>query len=263
MPVLPVSRNGRTAIEVATRAIRRGGGVLLTHAGCDIGVRDKGPNNPVTDADFLSEDAIRNVISAEYPEAGILSEESAPETPLRGYTWIIDPLAGTGNYAAGIPLYAVNIALARDREILLGMTYEPVNDELFRAVKGEGAYLNDTPARVSERALLSEAVLGFDVGYDVAEGKRLLDRVSTLWPRVRGLKSLGSASLTLAYIACGRVDAYVRGSLRPWDIASGALLIEEAGGRVTDWQGKRAVLENRGILATNGHLHGELRKELK
>lgn len=263
MADLPVSRSGQMAIEVATSAIRRGGDVLLAHAGCDTGVREKSRNNPVTDADFMSEEAIRSILSAAYPKTGILSEESAPETPLRGYTWIVDPLAGTANYAAGIPLYAVNIALARDGEVLLGMTYDPVADELFRAVKGGGAYLNDTPARVSEHALLSEAILGFDTGYNVTEGKRVLDKVSGLWSRVRGLRSLGSASMALAYIACGRIDAYLRGSLQPWDIASGTLLIEEAGGRVTDWQGRRDVANNRGILATNGRLHGELREELK
>lgn len=258
MTVLPVSKSGRTAIEVATEAIRLGGKILLTHAGGSKKIREKSKNNLVTEVDLLSEKAICQTLSTEYPGYNMLSEESAPETPIDGYTWIIDPLAGTNNYAFGIPLYAINIALTRDKNVLLGMTYDPVANELFRAVKGGGAYLNDAPIRVSTRASLSEAVLGFDAGYDVIQGSLLLNLVSGLWPRVHSLRSLGSASLTLAYIACGRVDLYVRGRLHPWDIASGLLLVEEAGGRVTDWRGKKELLKNRDIVATNKLLHQEL-----
>lgn len=263
MTDIPVSKSGRTAIEVATEAIRLGGEILLAHAGGSKEIKEKGKRDLVTEVDLLSEKAISHTLSAEYPGFNILSEESAPDTPIEGYTWIMDPLAGTNNYAFGIPLYAINIALARDKDVLLGMTYDPVADELFRAVKGGGAYLNDAPIRVSARASLSEAVLGFDAGYDVIQGSLLLNLVSGLWPRVHSLRSLGSASLTLAYIAGGRVDIYVRGSLHPWDIASGILLIEEAGGSVTDWQGKKEILKNRDIVATNKLLHRELLAELK
>lgn len=263
MAALPVSKSGRTAIEVATEAIRLGGEILLAHAGGSKEIKEKGKRDLVTEVDLLSEKAISHTLSTEYPGYNILSEESAPETPIDGYTWIIDPLAGTNNYAFGIPFYAINIALARDREVLLGMTYDPVADELFRAVKGGGAYLNDAPIRVSTRASLSAAVLGFDAGYDVTQGRLLLNLVSGLWPRVHSLRSLGSASLALAYIACGRVDLYVRGSLHPWDIASGLRLVEEAGGRVTDWRGRKELLKNRDIVATNKLLHRELLGELK
>ncbi len=263
MTDIPVSKSGRTAIEVATEAIRLGGEILLAHAGGSKEIKEKGKRDLVTKVDLLSEKAICQTLSAEYPGYNILSEESAPETPIDGYTWIIDPLAGTNNYVFGIPLYAVNIALARDKDVLLGMTYHPVADELFRAVKGGGAYLNDAPIHVSARASLSAAVLGFDTGYDVTQGRMLLNLVSRLWPRVHSLRALGSASLTLSYIACGRVDLYVRGSLHPWDIASGLRLIEEAGGSVTDWRGKKEILKNQDIVATNKLLHQELLGELK
>ena len=263
MSDIPVSKSGRTAIEVATEAIRLGGEILLAHTGGSKEIKEKAERDLVTKVDLLSEKAICQTLSAEYPGYNILSEESAPETPIDGYTWIVDPLAGTNNYAFGIPLYGINIALARDKDVLLGMTYDPVANELFRAVKGGGAYLNDAPIRVSTRASLPEAVLGFDAGYDVTQGKLLLNLVSGLWPRVHSLRSLGSASLTLAYIACGRVDLYVRGRLHPWDIASGLRLIEEAGGSVTDWRGKKELLKNRDIVATNKLLHRELLAELK
>ena len=263
MTDMPVSKSGRTAIEVATEAIRLGGEILLAHAGGSKEIKEKGKRDLVTKVDLLSEKAICQTLSAEYPGYNILSEESAPETPIDGYTWIIDPLAGTNNYVFGIPLYAVNIALARDKDVLLGMTYHPVADELFRAVKGGGAYLNDAPIHVSARASLSAAVLGFDTGYDVTQGRMLLNLVSGLWPRVHSLRALGSASLTLSYIACGRVDLYVRGSLHPWDIASGLRLIEEAGGSVTDWRGRKEILKNQDIVATNKLLHQELLGELK
>ena len=263
MSDIPVSKSGRTAIEVATEAIRLGGEILLAHAGGSKEIKEKAERDLVTKVDLLSEKAICQTLSAEYPGYNILSEESAPETPIDSYTWIVDPLAGTNNYAFGIPLYAINIALARDKDVLLGMTYDPMANELFRAVKGGGAYLNDAPIHVSTRASLPEAVLGFDAGYDVTQGRLLLNLVNGLWPRVHSLRSLGSASLTLAYIACGRVDLYVRGRLHPWDIASGLRLIEEAGGRVTDWQGKKELLKNLNIVATNKLLHRELLAELK
>lgn len=145
----------------------------------------------------------------------------------------------------------------------MGVTYDPLRGELFRAEKGKGAYLNDSPIHVSERALLQTSLLSFDPGYNAIQGKKLLNIVTRLWPKVHSLRSMGSSSVALAYVACGRVDLYVRSDLHPWDIASGILLVKEAGGKVSDWQGKPANLQNKEIIAANNKLHQEFLSQLK
>ena len=252
---LPLSKSGKSALEVATGAVKQAGELLLAHLHSNKRIKAKDKNHPVTDVDILSEKAITKFLTDEYPGFGILSEELAPFTPVTGYTWVVDPLAGTSNYILSIPFFCINVALVKDGDIRLGITYDPVRDELFRAERGKGAYLNDSPVHVSEKALLKTALLSFDPGYGHIQGKKLLNLVASLWPEVHGLRSLGSASVSLAYVACGRFDLYVRSYLYPWDIASGILLVEEAGGKVTDWQGKPAGLQSKEIIAANHKLH--------
>ena len=254
---LPLSKSGKSALEVATGAAEQAGELLLARLHSNKQIKTKGESHPVTDVDVLSEKVITKLLTDEYPDFGILSEELAPSTPVTGYTWVVDPLAGTSNYMLSIPFFCINIALVKDEDIRLGITYEPVRGELFRAERGKGTYLNDSPVHVSEKAWLQDALLSFDPGYDHIEGKRLLNLVASLWPEVHGLRSLGSASVSLACVACGRFDLYVRSYLYPWDIASGILLVEEAGGKVTDWQGKPASLQSREIIAANYELHQE------
>jgi len=263
MTNLSLSQSGRSALEVATEAIKQAGEILLAHFHCQKEIKDKGKSSLVTEVDILSERAIAKFLTNEYPACNILSEELAPFTPVTGYTWLVDPLAGTNNYAFGIPFFCINIALAKDKDILLGITYDPLREELFRAEKGKGAYLNDSAIHVSEKALLQDSVLSFDPGYDAIQGRKLLNVVARLWPGVHSLRSMGSASVALAYVACGRIDLYVRSDLHPWDIASGILLVKEAGGEVSDWQGKPANLQNKEIIAANNKLHQEFLSQLE
>jgi len=263
MTNLPLSRSGKSVLEVATEAAKQAGEILLAHFHRKKEIKEKSKNNLVTEVDILSERAIAKLLTNEYPGYNVLSEELAPSTPLTGYTWIVDPLAGTNNYAFGIPFFCINIALAKDKDVLLGITFDPLRRELFRAEKGKGACLNDSPIHVSERASLETSLLSFDPGYNEIQGKKLLGTVTRLWPGVHSLRSMGSSSVALAYVACGRVDLYVRSDLYPWDIASGTLLVKEAGGKVSDWQGKPANLQNKDIIAANNKLHQEFLSQLK
>lgn len=263
MTDLPLSQSGRNAVEVAIEATKQAGEILLAHFYRKKEIKDKGKSSLVTEVDILSEKTIAEFLTNEYPTFSILSEELAPSTPVTGYTWIVDPLAGTNNYAFGIPFFCINIALVKDKDILLGITYDPLRKEFFRAENGKGAYLNNSPIHVSERTSLRASLLSFDPGYDTTRGKKLLSTITELWPGVHSLRSMGSSSVALAYVACGRVDLYIRSDLKPWDIASGILLVKEAGGKVSDWQGKPANLQNKEIIAANNKLHQEFLSQLK
>jgi len=263
MTDLPLASSGRGAPEIATAAAKQAGEILLARFHKKKEIKDKGRGDLVTEVDGLSEQVIIKLLSAEYPACHILTEESAPSTLVTGYTWVIDPLAGTNNFVFGIPLFGINIALVKGNDILLGITYDPLRGELFRAEKGNGAYLNDSPIRVSGKVSLQTSLLGFDPGHDVTSGRELLSTVIGLWPQVFGLRSMGSASIALAYLACGRIDLYLRRDIYPWDIASGLLLVKEAGGSVSDWQGKSADFWNKEIMAANDTLHREFLRQLK
>jgi len=248
---LPVSESGKTAAETACLAAQRAGKVLIERFYSSKKVKHKGIGNIVTEADTLSEKTILELLKSEFPGHSILSEETNSTTPVSGYTWIIDPLDGTNNYFFGIPHFCVNIALSDDRELLLGITYDPLKDELFKAEKGKGATLNGSPIHVSPVNSLNDSLLGFDLGYDAVQGKNMLDVANKLWGRVHCLRMMGSAALGLAYVACGRISLYFHRFLYPWDIASGILLITEAGGQVMGWQKQKIDLYSKQLIASN------------
>ena len=248
---------------MAVQAAEEAGKILLAHFGSEKEVSHKGKGNLVTQVDILSEKCIVELLKREYPDHNILSEESNSSTPVAGYTWIIDPLDGTNNYVFGIPFFCTNIALVKDEDILLGVTYDPLRRELFRAERGQGAYLNDSAIHVSKESSLGACLVGLDLGYSDERGKELLDITSKLWGHVHCLRIMGSASLGLAYVACGRVNLYFHRFVYPWDIASGLLLTREAGGEVTDWEGKPATCQDEQIIASNRRLHRELTLRLE
>lgn len=263
MTDLPLAKSGRSALEVATEATKQAGEILLAHFYAKKETKDKGKGHLVTEIDISSERLLLKFLKEEYPDFNILSEELAPTIPVTGYTWIVDPLAGTNNYAFGIPFFGINMALAKNEDILLGVTYDPLRKELFWAEKGKGAYLNHSPIRVSEKVSLEMALLGFDPGNKVIQGEKVLSIVTRFWPRVHGLRAFGTASVALAYVACGRLDLYLRRGLYPWDMASGILLVREAGGEVSDWQGRLANLQSQEIIAANHKLHQALLPQLR
>ena len=251
---IPPSTSGKGALEVALEAARRAGEVILSRFHTQKEIRFKGRANVVTDVDLLAEKRALEVLGDEFPEFGIISEESEPVVTGSSYTWIVDPLDGTRNYASGIPHVAVVVGLALEGEVILGVTYDPVREEVFTAERGRGAYLNDVPISVSPRDAMPECLLGFDMGYVDAKAVTALDMVRALWPGMQSIRIMGSGALGLAYAACGRVDIYFHHSLAAWDIASGLLLVSEAGGNVVDRHGKQATLDSTSVIASSPHL---------
>lgn len=257
MTDIPPAKSGKNALEIAIEAAKEAGGILLSHLGSKRQVTHKSKGNLVTDADILSETFILEFLHKEYPDFSVLSEESNSSASPAGYTWIVDPLDGTNNYTFGIPFFCVNIALVDDEDILLGVTYDPVKGELFHAEKGRGAYLNGSPIKVSDASSLQSSLVGLDLGYSHERGEEMLQITNRLWGQVHCLRAMGSSSLGLAYVACGRVSLYFHRYLFPWDIASGILLVREAGGEVTDWQGRQASFRDIALIASNNKLRCE------
>ena len=214
----------------------------------------KGRANVVTDVDLAAEQAVLELLRAEYPHFGILSEESAPVETGSPYTWVVDPLDGSRNYANGVPHFCVVVALAQGNEMVLGVTYDPVRDELFTAERSRGAFRNGSPISVSGREEIDQALLGFDLGYVDEKAGLALDMIRALWPGMQSIRLMGSAALGLAYAAAGRVDLYFHHALSPWDVASGLLLVQEAGGVVVDRQGQPAGLHTPSIIASSRRL---------
>lgn len=254
---MPVARSGRSCREVAIEAVEVAGQVLLEGFGSGRQVSQKSHGNLVTDIDVLAEKKILDLLKREYPGLQILSEESAPSSSVSDYTWVVDPLDGTNNYVFGVPFFCVNVALARGEEVFVGVTYDPLRKELFVAEKGSGAFVNGSRIRVSRENSLQKSLVGLDLGYKREVGRGLLKVASGLWWHAHCLRLLGSASLGLAYVACGRFNLYIHRFLYPWDIASGLLLVAEAGGKVVDWKGGPAGLFCQEIVAGNEKLCGE------
>jgi len=260
---LPVSAGGQSAYQVARQAAAEAGQILRKRFGHHNVTRVKGRRDLVTEADLQSEKTILRIINAAFPGHGTMSEEDGTRKGDGEYTWIIDPLDGTNNFHFGLPLFCVNIALARRGEVVLGVTLDPMRNEIFRAVKGKGAYLNNRRMSVAETADLRDAAIGVDLGYDPGRSAELLDMATRLWPKVHCMRLIGSSSLGMAYVACGRLGLYFHKSLYPWDSASGLLLTMEAGGEVTDFTGRRATIDDREIVAANPGLARVFRGWLK
>ncbi|MEE8470806.1 MAG: inositol monophosphatase family protein [Dehalococcoidia bacterium] len=257
MTTLLLSKSGKEALDVATAAAREAGQILRTHFRGESQVHFKGRANIVTDVDLRVDESLKSLIKAEYPEHSIISEESEQLRGSSKYTWIIDPLDGTNNYSFGIPFFSTVIALTQDDEVLISVVYDPLRDELFLAQKGRGASLNGHPISVSRKTKVQEALIGLDLGYVDGKGKRLLEFISSLWPNMYAFRLMGSAALGMAYAACGRLDLYFHLLLYPWEIASGQLLVTEAGGEATDWEGRPLGVSENSVIASNRAIHAD------
>lgn len=233
------------------------------------------PQDLVTDVDKGAELMIRKLILTHFPDHDILGEEgvapgaAASEAALAKarsseYLWIVDPVDGTTNFVHGFPFFCVSIALAHRGEVIVGVIYDPLRDELFVAEKGKGAYVHGNPTRVSEDAELSGSVVA--VGFNPDRQFALptnMKGISALALQTRSIRAGGSAALHLAYVAAGRLSGYYEVGLNAWDVAAGALLVKESGGIVTDTSGNPYDLGVRHLVATNGKIHGELLQSLK
>jgi myo-inositol-1(or 4)-monophosphatase len=259
--------------KIAVEAALKGGEILNKHQGKIKNISYKDEVNLVTDVDKISEDTILRIIRKNFPDHAILTEESKEFIPENEklkpvYEWVIDPLDGTTNYAHGLPIYCVSIALEENEKIILGVVYNPNLDELFVAERGKGAFLScgKTKRRisVSQTRKLSKSLLATGFPYDIRTSKiNNLDHFANFYKKAQAVRRGGSAALDLCYLAIGRFDGFWELKLSPWDIAAGSLLVEEAGGEVTDFSGGPFNIYLKEILATNGKIHKQMIEVLK
>lgn len=247
--------------ETLLKAIQEAGTLILKHFNGPFAVSHKdGVNNLVTEVDQASERLITSIIRAAHPDHGIIGEEYGSHDVQARYKWIVDPIDGTVNYAHGIPLCCVSIGLMEDETMIMGAVFNPMMNELFFAEKGKGASLNGLPIKVSEKSDFAKAFLVTGFPYHFPEGKNpfsIFERMVTSGIPVR---RLGSAALDLCWVACGRFDGFWEFNLNAWDIAAGYLIVEEAGGKVTDFRNNPYTVWDKETLATNGRIHEELRQ---
>jgi myo-inositol-1(or 4)-monophosphatase len=228
-------------------------------------VSRKGPADFVSSADLKTEKALRAELKKARPGFGFLLEEGGEIAgDDKSHRWIIDPIDGTTNFLHGIPNFCISIALERDGELFAGVVYQPLGDEMFHAEKGAGAFLNERRLRVSARRKLEDTLIATGIPFHGRPGhETFLKELAALMPQVAGIRRFGSAALDLAYVAAGRCDGYWETGIKPWDIAAGIVLVKEAGGYVTDFQGGSKMLDNGEVLAANDHLHQPLLKLLR
>src|SRR6266850_1678056 len=254
-------------LNIAVRAARRAGSII-NRASLDAGglqVKSKRANDFVTEIDRAAEAAIIEVVQKSYPDHGILGEESGASGPEKQeYRWIIDPLDGTTNFIHGFPQYCVSIGVEHRGKLAHGVVYDPLRNELFTASQGRGAFLNDRRIRVSKCQKLQDALVG--TGFPFKELDRVdlyLKQLRNLMEKSSGVRRAGAAALDLAYVACGRLDAFWELGLMPWDVAAGALLIQEAGGLVGDLEGDQGFLEKGDVCAASPKIFPTFLQALK
>jgi myo-inositol-1(or 4)-monophosphatase len=253
-------------LDFAIQTARDAGRILAEKLGRALQVSNKGDIDLVTEADLAAEQLIVERIGSYHPRHAILAEESGES--LRGdepseFKWIIDPLDGTTNYAHGYPCFCVSIALEQVGEIVLGVIYDPTRDELFAAERGGGATLNNRRIRVSDVEDLNRALLCTGFPYDVRERGEFARHFHNFIMHAQGVRRDGSAALDLAYVAAGRFDGFWEEGLRAWDVAAGKILVEEAGGRVSRYDGSRFSIYAPPILASNALIHDAMMNVLQ
>lgn len=252
------------AIDVAIAAALAGGAVLMEKFGTTLDIRHKGEVDLVTEADQAAEQAIVALIRERCPDHDILAEEQDYDRGQKEFCWVIDPLDGTTNYAHGFPWFAVSVALEKKGVIIAGVVLNPCSGELFTAVAGEGARLNNKPISVSAITALDQSLLATGFPYDRKQSAaNNYDHFVNFQQSAQACRRPGVASLDLASVAAGRFDGYWEMKLKPWDVAAGQLLVREAGGLVSDFVGEPASIYGREIVASNGKVHGQMIRVLQ
>jgi myo-inositol-1(or 4)-monophosphatase len=246
-------------LEVAVEAARKAGGILRENIRGARKITYKGDINLVTEMDTRSERSIVETLLSAFPDHGIVAEEETTISSSSGYTWIIDPLDGTTNYAHGYPCFSVSIALAQKDDIIAGAVYDPMRDELFTARKGQGAHLNGERITVSRVDALIKSLLATGFPYDRKTSERNnMDYFYGLLMAAQEVRRDGSAALDLCSVASGRFDGFWELKLKAWDVAAGSIIVREAGGMVSDLSGNPFDIHAGEILASNGRIHDQM-----
>ncbi|MDW8214288.1 MAG: inositol monophosphatase family protein [Roseiflexaceae bacterium] len=246
-------------LSFAIETARRAGALLLEGLARRRTMELKSAYEVVTEVDRASEDLIVNAIHDAFPDHAILAEEGSGIDRTSPFLWLIDPLDGTNNYAHGFPFFSVSIALMESNDLILGVVFDPLRDELFYAERGAGSWCNGRRLRVSDTQALAASLVSTGFPYDFATTTdNNAQQFVRIQARTQGVRRAGSAALDLAYVAMGRLDAHWELRLKPWDTAAGALLVLEAGGRLSDWRGAPWDPWNDRLVASNGRIHDEL-----
>jgi myo-inositol-1(or 4)-monophosphatase len=246
-----------TAVEI----VRRAGEIQLERRESGFRVEKKGEIDLVTEVDFECERMCRDVIAQRFPDHAVLAEElgGGSTNPDAQHRWVFDPLDGTTNYAHGLPIFCASLGLEIDHRTAVGAVYDATREELFTAERGAGAFLNGSPLKTSTTATLRDALLVTGFPYTVHEqADELVALFGTFIGRARAVRRLGSAALDLCYVASGRFDGFWEQHLKPWDVSAGALIVEEAGGRITGMDGSPFDPSAGHLVASNGPLHDEM-----
>ncbi|MDG5816918.1 inositol monophosphatase family protein [Chitinispirillales bacterium ANBcel5] len=249
-------------LQSAKEAAKQAGSLIKSMKG-SAGVSEKAMNNLVTEADLSSEKLIGEMLLDRFPDSILYGEEDEKRGAIDSDSlWLIDPLDGTNNYAHGIPVYCVSIAYAQKGDVKCAVVYDPEREELFSAVKGGGAFLNDKRIGVSKRSTLQESIITAGFYYERGElMERTLEAIGKLFRLdVRGFRRTGSAAIDLCWVSCGRFDGYFEYMLSPWDFAAGSLIVSEAGGIIQDRNANPFSLLQTGAIASNGFIHEQLIK---
>ena len=246
--------------DFINNTITNSGNILRSGFGSKFQIDNKiGKNNLVTEYDYKSEKYIIDEIKKAFPTHNIISEEKGSVNNNSEYDWIIDPLDGTVNYANNIPIFSVSIALSENGQLIAGAVYQPILDELFSAELGNGAKLNGETIKISNKSDLNTSLLVTGFPYDINnDPKNAIRSFTNIVKRGIPVRRLGSAALDLAYVACGRFEGFWEVNLNSWDVAAGILIVNEAGGKCTNYSGIDTLINDKEILATNGLIHEEL-----
>jgi len=245
-------------LELATRLAREAGAIQRERWGSELEIGTKSAEvDLVTEVDRACEDLMVAAIQSERPDDAILAEEGGlRDRPGATFRWVIDPLDGTTNFAHAYPCFCVSIGVERGDEVVVGVVYNPILDELFHAVRGEGAFLNGEPIHASPETELDHSLIATGFAYDRRKSKRdNLSELASFLENARAIRRDGSAALDLCAVACGRLDGYWEFKLAPWDVSAGGLIVEEAGGRISDRTGGPAPPTGKEMVASNGGIH--------
>ncbi|MBA7647211.1 Inositol-1-monophosphatase [subsurface metagenome] len=246
-------------IQAAREAALKAGRMLRENIGKSSEISYKGTVDLVTNFDTQAQRMIFDHLSSCFPDHDYLAEEGLSQNKGAEFRWIIDPLDGTTNYAHHFPVFTVSIALERKGEVVLGLIYDPMREEMFSAVKGEGAFLNGEGIRVSAVDDLNRSLLATGFPYDIRASKvNNITHFNNFLTRVQGIRRCGSAAMDLCYVASGRFDGFWELKLSPWDMAAGALIVQEAGGLISDFQNGEFTIYGAEILASNGLIHQQI-----
>ena len=252
--------NHQDMLEFAKSTAIEAGSILMQHFGKISSIKKKSTEiDLVTNADIESETFILNKIKTTFPQHQIIAEESNLTQGSSDYRWIIDPLDGTTNFVHNLPIFSVSIGLQYNEETVLGVVYNPAVDKCFWAEKNDGAFLNGKPIHITSTITLSNSLLvtGFPYIHD-DRWEKGFDLFKDLYRRTQGIRRLGAATLDFCFVAMGRFDGFWEFGLQPWDVCAGAIILEEAGGKVSDWNDSPMPFSGQRVLATNGHIHGEM-----